>query len=117
MEKNWKLQFFIICRQVEQLKHYMIILIFKKHGHHVDVYTTEISNKSFAPLDELADNHYVYSIKRSKFRKFIIKTMEKILPYSHFDDNSKIFVKFSDYKSTLKDIARDVDDKNYDLVF
>lgn len=89
----------------------------KKHGHHVDVYTTEISNKSFAPLDELADNHYVYQIKRSKFRKFIIKTMEKILPYSHFDDDSKIFIKFSDYKSTLKNMAKDIDDKNYDLVF
>ena len=88
----------------------------KKHGHHVDVYTTEFSNKSFAPLDELADNHYVYQIKRSKFRKFLIKPLDKILPYSHFDKDSKIFIKFSDYKSTLKNMAKDIDDKNYDLV-
>lgn len=92
------------------------ISFLKKQGHTVDVYTTDISNKSFATLENLSDNHYVYSIKRNKFRRFILKNLEKILPNSTFDENSKIFISFNDYKSTLKNIANDIDTNNYDLV-
>lgn len=88
----------------------------KEKGHYVDVYTTEISNNSFAPLIDLCDNHYVYSIKRSKFREVFFKNLEKILPSSKFNENSRIFFKFSHYKTTLKNIAKDIDERNYDLV-
>lgn len=91
------------------------IRFLKEHGHHIDVYTTDVSNKDFAQLEEFSDNHYVYPVKRSKLRKFIFEFIGRIASFS-IDEYSKTLFSFNDYKSTLKIVAQDIDNKNYDLV-
>lgn len=90
------------------------INILKKNGHYIDVYTTDTSNDSFAPLSEYADNIYIYPIKRRKFRKFILNTIEKIFQTIKFHD--KMFIKYKDFVNVQKKIAEEIDNKNYDLV-
>lgn len=92
------------------------INILKKNGHYVDVYTTDTLNDSFAPLDKYADHKFVYPVKKGKFRRFILKTIEKIIPSTKFDEGSEIFINYNDFKNTLKKMADDIDSKDYDLV-
>lgn len=87
----------------------------KNNGHHVDVYTTDISNKTFAPLEDYCDEHYVYNVKRSNFRKVLVKFFEKIFS-RNFDNVLRLQITQKDYKKTLKVIASDIDSKEYDLV-
>lgn len=88
----------------------------KEHGHQIDIYTTDTSNYSFAPLKEYSDNYYIFPVKRSKFRKIIFSLVEKFVPSRHFDDNSRVFIAYNDFKNTQKKIAKEIDSKNYDLV-
>lgn len=88
--------------------------VLKKNGHYIDVYTTDTSDDSFAPLGEYADNVYVYPIKIRKFRQLILKTIEKIIPSVKFAEST--FIRYKDFVNTQKIIAKDIDDKNYDIV-
>lgn len=92
------------------------INILKKNGHYVDVYTTDTLNDSFAPLDKYADHKFVYPVKKGKLRRFILKTIEKIIPSTKFNKESEIFINYNDFKKTLKQMAEDIDRKNYDLI-
>lgn len=90
------------------------INILKINGHSVDVYTTDTSDDSFAPLKNYADNVYEYSVKRRKFRNFIFNALEKISPSSKFGDVVRI--KYNDFVDTQKIMAQDIDSQNYDLI-
>ena len=90
--------------------------IFKSKGHHVDVYTTDISNYSFASLKEFCDNYYIYPVKRSLIRKFFFKTVEKFTNYK-FNENSRVLIPYSYFKKTQNKIAEEIDAKSYDFVF
>lgn len=92
------------------------INVLKKNGHYVDVYTTDTLNDSFAPLDKYADHKFVYPVKKSKFRKFILKTIEKIIPSTKFDEESEIFINYNDFDNAMKKMSEDIDRKNYDFV-
>ncbi|WP_458405211.1 glycosyltransferase family 4 protein [Methanobrevibacter sp.] len=88
--------------------------ILKKNGHYVDIYTTDTSDDSFAPLSEYSDNIYTYHVKRRKFRNYILNILEKISPSSKFGNIVRI--KYKDFVDTQKNIAKDIDSRGYDLV-
>ena len=88
----------------------------KKDGHYVDIYTTDTSNNSFLSLKEFCDNYYVFHIKRSKFRKNILKLIEKLIPSYKFEDISRVAINYGDFKNTQKKIAEEIDNGGYDFV-
>ena len=88
----------------------------KDKGHVVDVYIPDTADESFAPLVGIADNYYVYPVKRSKFRTFILNTTEKIIPSFNVNKDSELYIKFNDFKKTQKKIANDINKRDYDIV-
>lgn len=89
---------------------------FKEKGHHVDMYTTDLSNISFVSLEKIPDNHFVFTVKRSKLRKFIFSIVEKIT-HQKFNKNSRAFISYGDFVNTQKTIAEIINNGNYDFVF
>ena len=87
----------------------------KSKGHHIDVYTPETSDDSFAPLNEVADNVFVYPIKKSKTRKNIIKFCN-IIKKTPILDSSHLYIPLKNFKKTQEKIANDIDKKDYDIV-
>lgn len=91
--------------------------ILKKHGHYIDVYTTDIyANDNFLSLEEVSDNVFIYPIKRSNFRKIIFNTLSKVSPSLKISKNSRAYIRFKDMELLQKEMANDIDNNDYDVV-
>lgn len=89
----------------------------KSNGHYIDVYTLDTADDSFAPLKDFIDNYYVYPVRRSKFRKILFGSINKIIPSVNLPETSNVYIRFNDFKNAQKKIANDINVKDYDLVF
>ncbi len=91
--------------------------ILKQHGHHIDVYTTDIfANNEFVSIDAVSDNIFVYPINRSYLRKIIFNTLTTIVPSINISKTSRAYISFKDMKKAQKKIANDIDNNDYDIV-
>ena len=91
--------------------------ILKQHGHHIDVYTTDIfANNEFVSIDAVSDNIFVYPINRSYLRKIIFNTLTTIMPSINISKTSRAYISFKDMKKAQKKIANDIDNNDYDIV-
>ena len=93
------------------------ILFLKSDGHQVDVYTPETSRTNFSPLENIADNYFEFPVKNGFFRSFIIKLIN-IFPLNFpISENSRFSVSFNQIKKVQREMANDINNKNYDIVF
>lgn len=88
----------------------------KSKGHLIDVYVPETADESFLSLEDIVDNYYRYPVKKSSLRKFIFK-LAGIIPKFKIAEETPLRIRFSDFKKVQKQIADDINGKDYDIVF
>ena len=88
---------------------------FKSEGHYIDVYSFDFFDDTFMSLSEVSDNIFIYHLKKNKFRNFSINLIKKIFP--NINPISNRYYKYSDFEKLQKEIAEEIDSKEYDIVF